>query len=263
MARLFIKGVGKMSYILKTENLCKDFGNKKNRYEVLREMNLQIKEGDFAVIMGSSGSGKSTLLYMLSGMDTPTSGSIFFSENVISKYSSNQLAKFRKENCGFVFQSSNLNTTLNIMDNVLVAGCLGKASRSEVRKRAKELLKKMGLGEKYHDKFPNQLSGGEAQRVAIVRGVINLPKILFADEPTGALNSQNTLEVLDLFSNLNEEGQTIVMVTHDIKSALRGTVIYYISDGVIKGTLELGKFSDKELDKRQKKLQSFLNEMGW
>jgi putative ABC transport system ATP-binding protein len=252
-----------MSYILKTENLCKVFGDKKIKYDVLRDMNLQIKEGEFVVIMGSSGSGKSTLLYMLSGMDTPTSGSIYFSENVISTYSNNQLAKFRKENCGFVFQGSNLNSTLSVMDNVLVAGYLSNSSRNEVRERAKELLEKMGLGENYYDKFSNQLSGGEAQRVAIVRGVINSPKILFADEPTGALNSQNTLEVLNLFSNLNGEGQTIVTVTHDIKTALRGSVIHYISDGAIKGTLKLGKFSDKELDKRQKKLQSFLNEMGW
>lgn len=252
-----------MSYILKTENLCKGFGDKKIKYDVLCDMNLQIKKGDFAVIMGSSGSGKSTLLYMLSGMDKPTSGSIYFLDNAINTYSNNQLAKFRKDNCGFVFQGSNLNSSLSVMDNVLVAGYLSDSNRSTVREKAKELLLKMGLGESYYDKFPNQLSGGEAQRVAIVRGVINSPKILFADEPTGALNSQNTLEVLDLFSNLNSEGQTIVMVTHDIKSALRGTVIHYISDGVIKGTLKLGNFSDKDLDKRQKKLQAFLNEMGW
>ena len=156
-----------------------------------------------------------------------------------------------------------LNENMSILDNVLVSGYLVNKNRKEVVKRAIELLKSVGIDESYHKKFPSQLSGGEAQRVAIVRGLINNPKILFADEPTGALNSSNTNDVLDIFSEFNKKGQTVVMVTHDIKSALRANRILYLRDGVIISELSLGQYSKDDYHNRLVKVQSFLDEMGW
>lgn len=202
-------------------------------------MNLEIQKGDFTVIMGNSGSGKSTLLYALSGMDRPTLGSIAYQGEEISHYTNDQLAVFRRNHCGFVFQQNYLNDTMSVLDNVMVAGLLVQKDRKALASRAKELLLQVGLSETIFNKFPTQLSGGEQQRAALVRGIINTPEILFADEPTGALNSQNTEAVLNVLTQLYENGQSIVMVTHDMKSARRGNRILYLKDGMITGELNL------------------------
>ena len=199
--------------ILQAKDLSKTFSNESVQQHVLRNLNLGIYKGDFTVIMGNSGSGKSTLLYALSGMDRPTLGQIIYGETDISKYSNDKLAKFRREHCGFVFQQNYLNDTMSAMDNVMVSGLLKTGDRKALATKARELLLKVGLEQMDIRKFPAQLSGGQQQRVAVVRGVINDPEILFADEPTGALNSQNTDNVLNILSNLNNEGQSIVMVT--------------------------------------------------
>lgn len=251
-----------METILTAKDLCKTFSNGSVQQHVLKNLNMEVNRGDFAVIMGNSGSGKSTLLYALSGMDRPTLGSVRYGGEEITGYSSDELAVFRRRHCGFVFQQNFLNDTMSVMDNILVSGLLVGKNRREITARARELLLSVGLSEESFSKFPVQLSGGEKQRAAVVRGLINRPDILFADEPTGALNSSNAANVLDVFTRFSEEGQAIVMVTHDMRSARRGNRVLYLRDGVITGELKLGKYVSGDRE-RHEKLRSFLQEMGY
>ncbi|MDE6606180.1 MAG: ABC transporter ATP-binding protein [Lachnospiraceae bacterium] len=248
--------------LLKTEKLSKSFSNGGAIQHVLRNIDLQLCKGDFTVIMGASGAGKSTLLYALSGMDTPTLGIITFTDKVISNLSQDGLAVFRREHCGFVFQQIYLIDGMSVMDNVLSAGLLVSRDKNAIITRAKELFKAVDISEETQKKFPTQISGGEAQRVGIVRALINSPEILFADEPTGALNSKTGLDVLDTLTKFNEQGQSVVMVTHDMRSARRGNRILYLKDGVILGECDLGKYIHGDAG-RHEKLSEFLKEMGW
>ena len=249
--------------IIKTEKLCKTFSSGGIQQHVLKNLDISLIERDFTIIMGSSGSGKSTLLYAISGMDKPTLGEIDFAGKNLTKLNNDQLAVFRRNNCGFVFQQIYLLDNMSVLDNVLASGLLVNKNKRELAKKAKELLIQVGINENSWSKFPTQLSGGEAQRVGIVRAIINSPKILFADEPTGALNSASSNNVLDVFTNVNRNGQSIVLVTHDMKTALRGNRIIYLRDGVICGDLQLGVYNEKENFERHEKLKHFLAEMGW
>jgi len=251
--------------ILSTIKLCKTFSTGGLQQHVLKNLDLEIYDGDFTVIMGPSGAGKSTLLYALSGMDKPTLGEIHFSEKEISNLSNDKLAVFRRDNCGFVFQQIYLLDNMSVLDNILACGFLVNKNRKEVIKRAKELLTRLNIEEITWNKFPKQLSGGEAQRVGIARALINSPKIIFADEPTGALNSANGLAVLDALTEINNPGegenrQSVVMVTHDIRSARRGNRILYLQDGVIRGECNLDKYETGNQE-RTEKLNAFLAEM--
>lgn len=248
--------------LLKTEKLCKSFSNGGSMQHVLKNIDLTLHKGDFTVIMGASGAGKSTLLYALSGMDTPTLGTITFGEKIISDLNSDGLAVFRRDHCGFVFQQIYLIDNMSVMDNVLAAGLLVSKDKKALLQRVRELFAAVGISEDTQKKFPTQISGGEAQRVGIVRALVNSPEILFADEPTGALNSKTGLDVLDTLTQCNERGQSIVMVTHDMRSARRGNRILYLQDGVILGECDLGKYSHGDTQ-RHEKLSAFLNEMGW
>ena len=212
--------------------------------------------------MGASGAGKSTLLYSLSGMDKPTLGSVSFDGTEITKMNTDELALFRRSNCGFVFQQVYLVDSMSVLDNLMAAGLLVYRDKKMLVKKAGELLKAVSIEEPLWNKFPTQISGGEAQRVGIARALINEPKLVFADEPTGALNSQTGKAVLDTLTKFNEKGQSIVMVTHDITSARRGNRILYVKDGEIAGECNLGKYvtGDKE---RHQKLNDFLAKMGW
>lgn len=248
--------------LLKTEKLSKSFSNGGNLQHVLKNIDLELYKGDFTVIMGASGAGKSTLLYALSGMDTPSLGTITFGDEVISDLSSDGLAVFRRRHCGFVFQQIYLIDDMSVMDNVLAAGLLVDNDKKKIIRNAKEMFQAVDISEETQKKFPTQISGGQAQRVGIVRALINSPEILFADEPTGALNSKTGLEVLDTITEFNEQGQSVVMVTHDMRSARRGNRILYLKDGLILGECDLGKYrhGDKQ---RHEKLSAFLAEMGW
>ncbi len=252
-----------MKAILKTEKLCKTFSNEGLQQHVIKNLDLEIMEKDFTVIMGSSGSGKSTLLYALSGMDKPTMGKVFFNDEDISDYSNDKLAVFRRDHCGFVFQSIYLLENMNVLDNILTGALLVQKNTPELVAKVKELLNKVGIDEALWKKYPNQLSGGECQRVGIVRAVINNPQILFADEPTGALNSSSGKDVLDVFTELHKNGQSIVMVTHDLKTALRGSRVIYLRDGGIVGEHRMPDYGTDDNSKRRESLQNFLNEMGW
>ena len=263
--------------ILSAKDLSKTFSNESVQQHVLKNLNLDIYKGDFTVIMGNSGSGKSTLLYALSGMDRPSLGRVTYyvdgMEVEISKYSNDKLALFRRNHSGFVFQQNYLNDSMSALDNVMVSGLLGTKDRKALAEKAKGLLKRVEIGEQDWKKFPTQLSGGQQQRVAVVRGVINSPEVLFADEPTGALNSQNTINVLDILSDLNNEGQSIVMVTHTVKAAERANRVIYLADGVITDEVDLGPYigdykdeknpKQEEAVQRHRKLKDFLADMGW
>lgn len=248
--------------LLKTEKLSKSFSNGGAMQHVLKNIDLQLYKSDFTVIMGASGAGKSTLLYALSGMDTPTLGTITFAGQVISDLSQDGLAVFRRGHCGFVFQQIYLIDGMGIMDNVLSAGLLVSKDKKALVTRAKELFKAVDISEETQKKFPAQVSGGEAQRVGIVRALMNTPEILFADEPTGALNSKTGLDVLDTLTSFNEQGQSFVMVTHDMRSARRGNRILYLKDGVILGECDLGRYVHGDTV-RHEKLSAFLRDRGW
>lgn len=248
--------------LLKTENLSKTFSNRGLQQHVLKNIDLELYQGDFTVIMGASGAGKSTLLYALSGMDTPSLGKITFGDKVISDLSQDGLAVFRRDHCGFVFQQIYLIDGMSVMDNVLSAGLLVSKDKKALVARAKELFAAVDISEETQKKFPSQISGGEAQRVGIVRALVNSPEILFADEPTGALNSKTGIDVLDTLTKFNEAGQSVVMVTHDMRSARRGNRILYLKDGVILGECDLGKYVHGDTA-RHEKLSAFLREMGW
>lgn len=248
--------------LLETEKLSKSFSNGGTLQHVLKNIDLQLYKGDFTVIMGASGAGKSTLLYALSGMDTPSLGKITFNGEVISDLNPDELAVFRRRGCGFVFQQIYLIDGMTVMDNVLSAGLLINQDRKMLIQRARKLFEAVDISEEVQNKFPTQISGGEAQRVGIVRALINSPEILFADEPTGALNSKTGLNVLDTLTKFNNQGQSVVMVTHDMRSARRGNRILYLKDGVILGECDLGKYREGDRD-RHEKLSGFLEEMGW
>ena len=248
--------------ILSTNKLCKTFSNGGVQQHILKNLDLEIIEGDFTVIMGSSGAGKSTLLYALSGMDKPTLGEIRFGDKNLAGLSNDKLAVFRRENCGFVFQQIYLMDNMSLLDNIIASGLLISKDKKAIVARAKELLKKVNVGEILWNKFPTQLSGGEAQRAGVVRALINNPKIVFADEPTGALNSAAGTAVLDVLTEVNNNGQNVVMVTHDLKTARRGNRIVYLKDGVVQGECHLGKYTSGN-KARSEKLRAFLVEMGW
>ena len=243
--------------ILSGKGIVKTFGGN----TVLHGIDVEIFEGDLTVIMGSSGSGKSTLLYALSGMDSISGGELFYKEQDISKSSENELTKLRANDFGFVFQRTHLISNLTLGENIRMAGLIANIPENEVKTRAEELITQMNL-ENAKDRLPSQVSGGEAQRAAVARAVITRPAILFADEPTGALNKANSEEVLDLFSALHKDGQTVLLVTHDKEAALRGNRVLYLEDGKIIGELELPNYIGKDKS-REEKLTEWLEGLGW
>ena len=249
--------------ILSAKGLSKSFAHNGGQVHVLTHVDLDLYEGDFTVIMGASGSGKSTLLYSLSGMDRATAGSVTYSGEDIVTMKEKRLAKLRHTDFGFIFQQMHLVSNLTMFENVAVSGYLNKnKTAAEVKERVEELLEQMGISHiKTH--LPSQVSGGEQQRCAIARAVINNPKLLFADEPTGALNRKNTKEVLNLLTDLNQSGQSILMVTHDMKAALRASRLLYIADGNIIGGLSLPPYNPDDEKSREAQVNAWLNSMEW
>lgn len=249
--------------ILSARNLCKSFASNGIQNHVLDNINLTIYENEFTVIMGASGSGKSTLLYGLSGMDRISSGEVLYRNLCISDMNEKQVTTLRREEFGFIFQQMHLVSNLTLFENVAVPGYLVKKRKSEeVKMHAFELLLSMNL-EDAQKRLPSQVSGGEQQRAAIARAIINNPRILFADEPTGSLNRKNSCDVLDLLTKLHENGQTILMVTHDIHSAIRADRILYLEDGSITGELTLRSYHKEEVKSRETQINSWLSSMEW
>lgn len=244
--------------LLSGQKIEKSFGENK----VLNGIDIDIYPEDFTVIMGASGSGKSTLLYMLSGMDKVSSGKIFYKENDITSASEKEMTKLRADDFGFVFQRTHLVSNLTLYENIVLAGYIsGKITEEESVSRANELVEQMNLKDA-STRLPSAVSGGEAQRAAVARAVISKPELLFADEPTGALNKSNTDEVLNLFTDLNKQGQTILLVTHDKEAALRGNRILYIEDGTLIGELDLEPYQGRN-KQREDNLSEWLESLRW
>jgi len=252
--------------LLSGKNVCKTFSQNGKETPILKSVTLDIYEGDFTVIMGASGAGKSTLLYALSGMDGITSGEVLFKSEKISGLSENKMAKLRANEFGFVFQQTHLVSNLTLFENVATAGYVGKTGKSKdinkIREKADSLLAQMHA-DNAKDRLPSRVSGGEAQRAAIARAMINDPTIIFADEPTGALNKANSDEVLDLLSELNDNGQSILMVTHDVKAAVRGNRILYLEDGQILDELNMPEYDPNEEKDRVEKANQWLSSLRW
>lgn len=249
--------------LLSGEKICKSFFQSKKQIQILTNIDITIYEGDFTIIMGASGAGKSTLLYVLSGMESLTKGSVKFMGKEISQLSERKMAELRAKDFGFVFQQTHLVSNLTLFENVAVAGCAAKAGNSkEIKEKAEALLIKMhAAGAK--DRLPSSVSGGEAQRAAIARAMIGNPRLLFADEPTGALNKANSEEVLNLLTELNRNGQSILMVTHDIRAALHGNRILYLEDGKILDELILPAYGCDNLKTREKEISQWLSSLQW
>lgn len=244
----------KMKTIIEAKHLEKKFQGA----VILKDVNLTVREGEFIAVMGQSGCGKSTLLYNLSGMDFPTAGTVLFDGQKLEGLDEPQLSEIRLKRMGFVFQRANLLTALSVMDNVVFpAYQAGQLSRETINENAKQWMARTGiLAVAGHD--VRKISGGQQQRAAICRALMNRPQMLFADEPTGALNSSATKEIMGIFNQINEEGTAILLVTHDGKVAARADRVIYLEDGVITKELTLGKYSEKRLSEREEQVTAFM-----
>jgi len=252
-----------MATVLEVKDLCKTYVTDKRQNNVLKNVSFKVDEGEMVAIMGPSASGKSTLLYSVSGMDKATSGTVLFDGKDITKMKKNELADVRLDEMGFIFQQMYMMKNLTILDNILLPGLQSKKnkrSRKEVTQCGEDLMRKLVIIEAA-DNDINEVSGGQLQRACICRSLINKPKLLFADEPTGALNRANSNEVMDELTKINKEGTTVMMVTHDSKVAAKCTRVLYISDGNIEGEYrsDVTK-SDKE---RERALNNWLMDLGW
>lgn len=249
------------SVILAGRGITKKF--EETEPPVLHNVNLELYDGDFTVIMGASGAGKSTLLYSLSGMNTIDEGTILYHNDDIVNYSEKQKAKLRSDAFGFVYQQTNLVSNLTLFENVAVAGYLNKKrTTGETDEKVNQLLNQMDVAHAM-GRLPAKVSGGEAQRAAIARAIINNPKMLFADEPTGALNRSNSDEVLSILQKLHEQGQSILMVTHDIHAAAHGTRILYMEDGRILAEMKLASMIKDHLKEREASIHAWLTSLKW
>lgn len=248
-----------MEKLLRVKNLTKG--------QILRQITFDMEPGEMLAVMGPSGSGKSTLLYNVAGMDQPTAGQVWLGDVVITELSEDEKARLRLYHMGFVFQQMNMMANLNLLDNILLPAAQanrgkGRKSKEELRLRAQTLMEKLGITG-LEQRRVTQVSGGQLQRACICRSMMNEPKILFADEPTGALNKSAAGEVMEELVKLNREGTTILMVTHDSRIASSCDRIIYLLDGQISAELKLGKSVAGTEKQREEKVARWLMEMGW
>lgn len=253
-----------MNTVLNVKDLCKTYIVNKRQNNVLKNVNFQVSEGEMVAIMGPSGSGKSTLLYSVSGMDNATAGNIYFNNKDLTKLNQKELAELRLNDMGFIFQQMYMLKNLTVLDNIILPGLqANKYNKVDVVNRGKELMHKLSIND-IADNDINEVSGGQLQRACICRSLINNPKIIFADEPTGALNRTNSDDVMRELTKLNNDGTTILLVTHDVKVAAKCSRVLYIVDGNIAGEYNLDRFSDEtKLHERERSLNNWLMQMGW
>ncbi|MBQ8134381.1 MAG: ABC transporter ATP-binding protein [Clostridia bacterium] len=255
-----------MKKILEVTDLCKTYIINKRQNNVLKNVSFTVEEGEMVAVMGPSGSGKSTLLYTVSGMDSMTAGRVEFAGKELSKLKPNDLAGLRLDEMGFIFQQMYMLKNLTVLDNIVLPARQSKAnplSPKEKTEYGKELMRKLGIID-IADNDINEVSGGQLQRACICRSMINKPKMIFADEPTGALNRTSSEEVMQELRKINSEGTTIMLVTHDAKVAAKCTRVMFIVDGNIKGEYNLGRYEkETELRERERSLNNWLLEMGW
>lgn len=255
-----------MDSILEVNNLCKTYLINKRQNNVIKNVNFTVSEGEMVAVMGPSGSGKSTLLYAVSGMDSITAGEVSFCGKNISNMRQKELANLRLNEMGFIFQQMYMLKNLTVLDNIILPACQSdkvKESRKETVSRGQDYMRKLGIIE-IADNDINEVSGGELQRACICRSLMNRPKMIFADEPTGALNRTSSGEVMDELAKINGEGTTVMLVTHDVRVAAKCTRVLYIIDGNIRGEYNLERYTSKsQLRERERSLNNWLMEMGW
>lgn len=250
--------------VIQTKDLCKTYIVEKQSNNVLQNVNLNVEEGEFVSIMGPSGSGKSTLLYTVSGMDCATAGEVIFDGENISGKNEKEMSYIRLTKMGFIFQQMYMMKKLCIMDNIVLPGYQAKLkSREKVNEEAEKLMRRLEIIDTAERQI-TEVSGGQLQRACLCRALINNPKVLFADEPTGALNSKASKEVMKELAEANKNGTTILMVTHSERVAAVSERIIYLVDGNIQGELVLGKLNDmQDLSVRERKLKNWLTDMNW
>ena len=252
-----------MEEILSVKDLCKTYIVRANSNNVLCNINFSIRAGEFVSVMGPSGSGKSTLLYTVSGMDSPTSGEVVFAGQNLSGMNRRALTQLRLREMGFIFQQMYMMKRLSVLDNILLPGYQANSDREAVLERAESLMRRLGIIETASHEI-TEVSGGELQRACLCRALINSPKIIFADEPTGALNSRAAEDVMRELIAANREGTAVMMVTHSERIASKSDRILYLMDGDIRGELVLGRMTDEtEAGARERKLRTWLEERGW
>ena len=253
---------------LKVSNLCKTYIVNKRQNNVLRNVNLEIKSGEMVAVMGPSGSGKTTLLYTVSGMDEASAGKVDFFGKELTNLKANEMSDLRLQEMGFVFQQMYMLKNLSIYDNIILPAYQAShdhktSSRHEIKERANMLMQKLGIND-VADNAVTEVSSGQLQRACICRSLINQPKIIFADEPTGALNKQNSIDVMRELTNINAEGTSIMLVTHDMKVASQCERVLYIEDEDIRDEITLGKYQvTDDMRARERKLNDWLIKMGW
>jgi putative ABC transport system ATP-binding protein len=251
-----------MKKILMAENLVKSYGVGSEKRNVLDEVSVEINEGEFVSVMGPSGSGKTTLIFALSGMDNIDSGKVFFDNQDISSLNEKEMADIRRTQMGFVFQQPTMLKNLNIMDNIVLPSMRDiRKNGTAISANARQLMDKVGIAE-LEKRDITQVSGGQLQRAGICRALISNPKIVFGDEPTGALNSKSSYEIMEIFSELNREGITIMFVTHDATVAAQTERILFMLDGKIVSEMQLPKFNRDSLEERTEKVRRIMQETG-
>lgn len=241
----------KLMSLLEVKNVKKIYTTRfgSNQVEALRDVNFTVERGEYVAIMGESGSGKTTLLNILAALDKPTEGKVYLKDRDLGKLKEKEIATFRRQNLGFVFQDFNLLDTFSLKDNIFLPLVLSGKKYPEMEKRLKPIAEKLGI-EKLLEKYPYEVSGGQKQRAAIARALITKPQLILADEPSGALNSKAADSLMNLFTTINQEGQTIVMVTHSVKAASSAKRVLFIKDGKVFHQLYRGNLTNEEMYER-------------
>lgn len=241
----------KLMSLLEVKNVKKIYTTRfgSNQVEALRDVNFTVERGEYVAIMGESGSGKTTLLNILAALDKPTEGKVYLKDRDLGKLKEKEIATFRRQNLGFVFQDFNLLDTFSLKDNIFLPLVLSGKKYPEMEKRLKPIAEKLGI-EKLLEKYPYEVSGGQKQRAAIARALITKPQLILADEPSGALDSKAADSLMNLFTTINQEGQTIVMVTHSVKVASSAKKVLFIKDGKVFHQLYRGNLTNEEMYER-------------
>ena len=241
----------KLMSLLEVKNVKKIYTTRfgSNQVEALRDVNFTVERGEYVAIMGESGSGETTLLNILAALDKPTEGKVYLKDRDLGKLKEKEIATFRRQNLGFVFQDFNLLDTFSLKDNIFLPLVLSGKKYPEMEKRLKPIVEKLGI-EKLLEKYPYEVSGGQKQRAAIARALITKPQLILADEPSGALDSKAADSLMNLFTTINQEGQTIVMVTHSVKAASSAKRVLFIKDGKVFHQLYRGNLTNEEMYER-------------
>ncbi|MBD2868951.1 ABC transporter ATP-binding protein [Paenibacillus arenilitoris] len=251
-----------MIKIIIGDRIVKSFGEGDEKRNVLDGVSVEINEGEFVAVMGPSGSGKSTLMYALSGTDNVDGGKVVFDNRDLSTASENELSDIRRTAMGFVFQQPTMLKNLNILDNIILPSMRdNRKNAAKISEKARTIMKRVGIAE-LEKRDITQVSGGQLQRAGICRSLMNNPRIIFGDEPTGALNSKTAEEIMDIFSEINADGTAVMLVTHDAKVAARTERIMFMRDGSIVSELKLPKYDGADMDGRVEKVAVKMREIG-